>query len=240
VSAQKTQKKRPAPAVKRGRNQWVFPAVLAGVVVVGILAVVLVAAGGDDGDAPGGKEAVTEVSAEVAVEGTTLPAYSSSGLDGAVGDPAPTIGSVNFQGGNVSAGGATGSPYALVFLAHYCPHCQTEVPRLVALARNGQIEGVDVIGVTTGTTDQAPNYPPSEWLAREDWDFPVLLDDNQGSAGEAFGLRSYPFFVFVDADGNVAGRISGEISEEDLTVIFRALANGEQLPLPGVGASTTK
>ena len=46
-----------------------------------------------------------------------------------------------------------------MFLAHWCPHCQAEVPRLVSLAKGAQIAGVDLVGIPTNTTDQAPNYP---------------------------------------------------------------------------------
>jgi thiol-disulfide isomerase/thioredoxin len=118
-------------------------------------------------------------------------------------------------------GGATGSPYAVIFLAHWCPHCQAEVPRLVALSKNGQIEGVDVTGVATATSDQNPNYPPSEWLTGEDWPFPVMVDTASGTAANAYGLTGYPYMVFVDAEGKVVGRTSGEVGEEDLQKIFK-------------------
>jgi thiol-disulfide isomerase/thioredoxin len=215
----------------------VFPAVLGAIVVVGIIAVVLVASGGGDDEGPA---AVTEVAAEVRVRGDSLPRYAGSGQDAAVGRAAPELGSVDFRGRNVEAGGTTGSPYALVFLAHWCPHCQAEVPRLVAVGDGEGIAGVDVIGVATGTSDRQPNYPPSKWLHREGWEFPVLLDDASGTAANAYGLSGYPFMVFVDADGKVAGRISGEVSEADLTKIFSALAKGETLPLPGAGASSSR
>lgn len=236
--------KRKPPSVKRGAkrggNRWVFPTVLAGIVVLGIVAVALVATGDDDAKAPGGKEAVTEVASEVSISGKSLPRYTGSGNDPAVGTAAPGIESVDFQDEPASAGGATGRPYALVFLAHWCPHCQAEVPRLVAVGQGGKIEGVEVTAVATGTSPDQPNYPPSEWLAREDWPYGVVLDDEQGTAGNAFGLSAYPFLVFVDADGNVAGRTSGEISEEDLTAIFSALAKGDPLPIPGAGAGTQR
>lgn len=229
--------KRKAPTGKGG-NRWIFPAVVIGVVLVGILAVVLVASGGGDDSSGGGTDAVAEISENVTTEGTALPRYTGTGTDPAVGMEAPTLASIDFDGNPATAGGATGSPYALVFLAHYCPHCQAEVPRLVNVARNGTIEGVEVIGIPTATTSEAPNYPPSEWLAEEDWPFPILLDDDAGSAAQAYGLSAYPFMVFVDADGAVAGRISGEVSEADLEKVFRALAAGKALPLPGVGASS--
>jgi thiol-disulfide isomerase/thioredoxin len=238
VSAQK-KKKRPSPAAKRSRNSWVFPAVIVAIVVIGVVAVALTAMGGNDSGSSGPKNAV-QVSAEVSVDGSTLPDFDASAAkDPAVGLPAPEIGSVNFRGKNVQAGGATGSPYAVVFLAHWCPHCQAEMPRLVSAAENGQIAGVDVIGVATGTSDTNPNYPPSEWFAREDWPFAVMVDDASSTAASAYGLTGYPYMVFVDAEGNVVGRTSGEIAEDDLQAIFEALAAGDPIPIPGAGASSS-
>ncbi len=239
----KPPKKKPGPAVKRTGSSWVFPVVIIAVVLVGVIAVVVARSGGSDGGSGGGggsKNAV-EVSAEVSVDGASLPAFNATATkDAAIGLTAPTIGSVDFDGNNVQVGGATGSPYAVVFLAHWCPHCQAEVPRLVSLAKNGQIEGVDVTAVATGTSNQAPNYPPSAWLAREEWPFGAMVDTATATASGAYGLSSYPFIVFVDANGKVAGRTSGEIEAADLQKIFKALAAGETLPIPTAGASSSR
>jgi len=242
TQGKKSPKRKPGPAPRRAGSSWVFPVVIIAVVLVGVIAIVVARSGGSDGGSGGGgggKKAI-EVSAEVSVDGTALPAFNSGATkDAAVGLTAPTIGSVDFQGNNVQVGGATGSPYAVVFLAHWCPHCQAEVPRLVSLAKNGQIEGVDVTAVATGTSDQAPNYPPSAWLAREEWPFPVMVDTAAATAAKAYGLSGYPYMVFVDASGKVVGRTSGEIEAADLQKIFKALAAGETLPIPGAGASSS-
>ncbi len=226
----------------RSSNRWIVWVVLGVIAVVAVIAVVVVAAGGssDDGKtAANGKPVKFQTAPRLTVGGTSLPRFETSTRDPAVGMTAPTIDTVDFTGEPVQAGGATGSPYALVFLAHWCPHCQAEVPRLVDLAQGTKIAGVDVIGVPTGTTDEAPNFPPSAWLAREDWPFPVALDTATTKAAQAYGLSSYPYFVFVDAQGKVAGRTTGEIEPDQLEAIFQALAKGQTLPLPGTGASSS-
>jgi thiol-disulfide isomerase/thioredoxin len=221
-------------------NRWVVWAALGVIALVAVIAVIVVASGGGGNDkVSSGPAAEVETSPELTVDGTSLPAFQAGTRDTAVGTTAPTLASVDFAGKPATAGGATGSPYALVFLAHWCPHCQAEVPRLVDLAQRGKIAGIDVIGVPTGTTDQAPNYPPSEWLAREDWPFPVLLDTANRKAAAAYGLTGYPYFVFVDAQGKVVGRTSGEVAPDDLQAIFTALGKGQTLPIPGAGASSS-
>ncbi|NCZ56650.1 MAG: hypothetical protein EBY86_08450 [Acidimicrobiia bacterium] len=55
-----------------------------------------------------------------------------------------------------------GTPMLLVFLAHWCPHCQAEVPVLVKWNQSMLVpDNLDVIAVATGTDETAPNYPPS-------------------------------------------------------------------------------
>jgi thiol-disulfide isomerase/thioredoxin len=216
--------------------------VLGVIALVAVIAVVAVAAGGGGSDEASGKHsppAKFQTAPELTVGGTSLPRFDSTTRDTAVGMTAPTLDSVDFAGMPVQAGGATGKPYALAFLAHWCPHCQAEVPRLVDLAKHGQIAGVDLIGIPTGTTNQAPNYPPSAWLAREKWPFPVVLDTAKAKAAQAYGLSAYPYFVFVDASGKVVGRTSGEIEPDQVEAIFEALAKGRPLPLPGAGASSS-
>jgi thiol-disulfide isomerase/thioredoxin len=209
------------------------------IALVAVIAVVVVALSGGGNDDAKGKPAKFQTAPQLTATGTSLPRFDSTTRDTAVGMTAPTLDSVNFAGESVQAGGSTGKPYALVFLAHWCPHCQAEVPRLVSLAKGAQIAGVDLVGIPTNTTDQAPNYPPSAWLAREKWPFPVLLDTAKGKAGQAYGLSAFPYFVFVDAQGKVVGRTSGEIAPDQVEAIFQALAKGQALPLPGAGASSS-
>jgi len=113
----------------------------------------------------------------------------------------------------------------LVFLAHWCQFCQREVPLLVEWEASGEMpEGLDVIGVATATNPTNPNFPPSEWLTRENFPplWPVLADDANNTAGNAFGVSGYPFFVLMDETGKVVQRISGEISMDELNQVIEA------------------
>jgi hypothetical protein len=71
-----------------------------------------------------------------------------------------------------------------------------------------------------------PNYPPSEWLESEGWTPPVLLDDTEYAVGDVFGLTAFPFWVFVNADGTVAGRLTGALPAEAITQLAESLLDG--------------
>ena len=75
---------------------------------------------------------------------------------------------------------------------------------------------VDLVTVSTAADERRPNYPPADWLASEGWTAPVLADDGGQTAAEAAGLTAFPFFVAVDADGDVVVRASGELTPAQL------------------------
>jgi hypothetical protein len=113
------------------------------------------------------------------------------------------------------------------------------VPKLVELAKAGVFDGVKVSAVATGTVDRPDsNYPPSAWLKGEDWTFPVLADSPTGTAAQAYGLTSYPFFVLVNADGTVAGRGSGVLPADQIKANVEALKAGTDLPIASSGKSS--
>lgn len=220
-------------AARQRRNRTLLWGGVAVVVVVAVVVAVLAGGGGDDANATKWE------TAPVTVDGTPLPDFDSEqSPDPAIGDTMPTLdGKSIFDGTRVTIT-PNGKPQVIVFLAHYCPHCQAEVPRIVSLADQGVFDGVDVTGVATGTNEAAPNYPPSAWLDGEDWPFSVMADSPSGTAATAYGLPAYPYFVLVDADGTVVGRATGEISEDDLEANIEALKQGEPLPLTSSDQST--
>ena len=173
------------------------------VVLIAIAAVVVIAGSGDDDEAidPDNLPAQT---AAVEVTGTALPIFAEQ--DTAIGMTVPSV-TATLRDGGMTEIGPDGTPRLIAFFAHWCPHCQAEVP--VArdwLAHTDLPDGLEVIAVSTAVDPTADNYPPSAWFDREDWSTPVLLDDDNGSLAQAFGLRSFPFWVAVDADGSVVAR----------------------------------
>ncbi|MFN8027050.1 MAG: TlpA disulfide reductase family protein [Acidimicrobiia bacterium] len=193
-----------------------------------------VASGGSDDSSKASKSSGTET-APVTVSGTKLPAFTDASTDLAVGETMPTLTGKSLSGGGVEVA-PNGNPQMLVFVAHWCPHCQAEVPRIVTLANDGVFDGVDVTAIATGTNSGYPNYPPSSWLEREKWPFDVMADSTTFTAAKAYGLASYPYIVFVDKDGKIAGCTSGEIAPADLTKMVEVIKAGEPIPGCRLGA----
>jgi thiol-disulfide isomerase/thioredoxin len=236
VSQPQKTRRPPSPASRKGAQQDARRRLPLVAILIVVVAVVLVGAvfitslgGGDDngGDQPSNGGAVAEVQ-PVTVSGEPLAPFPGNGADDpSIGATAPVIDGKSFDGTPQSIGGATGRPSLLVFVAHWCPHCQAEVPRLVEWRADGTIpEDIDLVAVSTGVQSDLPNYPPSAWLEEERWPGGVLVDDADGTAAGYYGLPSYPYFVALDAEGRVVTRATGELDQQAIQDVVSKLQSG--------------
>jgi len=163
----------------------------------------------------------------VEVVGDVLEPLPESGDDSTIGLAAPILNGYAFDGSNLSVTPGDGKPYMLVFLAHWCPHCNREIPRLIEWQASGAVPAdLQIIGVSTGVANDRPNYPPSQWVVEKGWPWPVMADSEGVDAARAYGVSGYPFFVLVGADGEVKVRGSGELEIDQLNqIVNTALAS---------------
>lgn len=179
--------------------------------VIGGLVVLLVALGfavfggsGDGGDQAAGFD--LEAVARPTIEGDPVPT-------GATGVPAPSVVGDALLSEGQNELPIEGEGTMIVFLAHWCPACNAEVPVINAwLEEDGLPEGTELRAVATGIDPQRPNYPPDEWLRERSWTVPTIVDPD-GSIAAAYGLDSYPYWVFVDRDGIVVGAANAQPQE---------------------------
>jgi cytochrome c biogenesis protein CcmG/thiol:disulfide interchange protein DsbE len=198
---------------------WIVAGVIAVVVVALVLALV---GGGDDGPGAAADEAQTR---PITIEGAPLPLFDDPAADAAIGMTPPALRGSDFVGAPaelVPGGGKR----LVMFVAHWCPHCQKEVPLVAAWLASGDVP-VDITLVNTGyradTVGQGPTLEPSAWLRAEQWPAdvaPVVVDDERSSAAQAWGLPGYPYFVMLDDAGRVTGRTSGEKSLAELRALI--------------------
>lgn len=158
------------------------------------------------------------------VEGDFLPVLPDTGTDPALGLAAPEVTGEDFDGNPVEITN-DGKAKIILFVAHWCPHCQREVPIVSEwLAGDPLPDEVDLYTVSTAISRTRDNYPPSAWLEREGWTAPVVVDDGSNTIAGAFGLPAYPYWVFLDADGSVLTRVTGGIEPASLDNAVATLA----------------
>ncbi len=206
--------KQPEP---RNSGTFILIGAFVAMAVVAVVVAMLVS-GGDDSKVDSNLSQTQAIS----VKGT-LPALEGDSDDGAGGSASPVIDGKTFAGSPVTAPVA-GEPTMIAFVAHWCPHCQNEVPLITEWAGDGGLKGVQLVAVATATDKSQPNYPPSAWLSREGWPGKVIADDAKSTANNAFGVKGYPTLVFIDAEGKVRARLSGEQPKEALDAAIAKIA----------------
>ncbi len=193
-------------AAKSKNKLVIILGVVAAVVVAGLVAVFTVR--GDEPDA-----------VQVTVTGEPIPVLAGNapvGQDVAFGWDAPLISGSDWKGNPVTIDPSDGRPKLIVFLAHWCPHCQEEVPEVQAwLNETGGSSAVDLYGVATSINRSRPNWPPGDWLEREGWTSPTIMDKNN-RASIAYGLSAFPYWVALNSEGKVVFRIARGIGIEGL------------------------
>lgn len=161
----------------------------------------------------------------VLVTGAALPEFSRAIQEGApdIGlcQSAPVVSGYDYAGDEIVIDPARDGATMVVLLAHWCPHCNREIPVLNDWRDSGDVpEGLDIVGVSTGVDPTAANFPPADWLDEMDWQWPVLADSDAGaddpdddvvtSAFRAYGGASFPTMLVIGSDGRLLDRFSGE------------------------------
>jgi cytochrome c biogenesis protein CcmG, thiol:disulfide interchange protein DsbE len=160
----------------------------------------------------------------ITVTGAKLADLPEKGDDPSVGMLAPTMAGRDFQGSPVTVTPGDGRPKLLVFVAHWCPHCQREVPLLTTWFNDGSIpKSVDLVAISTSYQPSRGN-PPTAWMAKVGWPTTLIADDEKSTAAQAYGLTGFPYFVLVDAKGNVVARDSGELELATVKTLLAKLA----------------
>ncbi len=213
-------------ASERGSNPLLKGLIIGVVVLVAVAVGVSLLAGRDAQQQE--QSEVPEVS-DVNIEGASLPRFDGEEPDPAMERQAPAFAATSFDGTEVSVLPGDGTAKVIGFFAHWCPHCQRELPRIAAWMADNQLPaGVEVIAVSTSVDAGRPNYPPSAWFEQEQWPAVVVRDSADQEIAEAYGLAGFPYTVGVDADGRVVARVAGELNDEAWEFLVDFVA-----PIPG-------
>ncbi len=219
------------------KNRTVIIVVGVIVLVLGLAGAAVLLTGGDD-ESSGGVLAPGETTRPtygpdvqqnrpVDVTGDPLPGLDAVvDVDPALGLAMPVVEGATFDGNPVTVGGSSDGATLYVFLAHWCPHCNDEIPELIELNnRAGLPDGMNVVGISTGVDSTGPNYPPSEWVVDKDWpaQWPMMADSVESTSFLVNGGAGFPYLVIADADGTVLDRASGTKSAEQLAAWIQAV-----------------
>jgi len=167
----------------------------------------------DAGSAPSSGSAAASGSAASASAGAA-PASSSAAAaaDFAVYDA---------DGNTVKLSDYIGKPVVVNFWASWCGYCKIEMPDFQkAYEAYGDKIQFLMVDLTGGGNDT--RAAGDAVIAENGFTFPVFYDDDN-SAAYAYGIRSMPTSIFVDADGNLAGQNVGMVSADQLEAYIQQI-----------------
>lgn len=97
-----------------------------------------------------------------------------------------------------------GKPLMINFWATWCGPCRKEIPVLINIYNQYHEQGLEIIGISVDQRrDQVPPF-----VQQFDIPYVILYGDYQSTI--EFGLgRGIPVTIFIDAEGNETGRITG-------------------------------
>ena len=179
------------------------------------LAVALVACGSepevvDFGAEPG--EGAPAVPADSGVDATAAPAA----------EEVPPRDAVLFEGGWPEAAAFVereadaGRPTVMNIFASWCAPCRAEMPLLLNAREDNP--GVTFLGID----HMDPRQAGQEFVTEMGIDF-ATIHDPQGDVAFAVGARGMPTTVAFDRDGELVGRVIGELSSSSLQQLLDAV-----------------
>lgn len=162
---------------------------------------------------------------ETTISGDALPEYAGENdINISVGLQAPLFSGPD-QNSEIISLEKNGKSKILLFLAHWCPHCQAEVPIVQEYIDTfGLPADVEVIGILTSIDRSRDNYPPHDWLVEEGWSETQIYDLDR-EIGTVYGLNAFPYWVTLDKDLKVVNRVTGKLTPDQITVLINVLIN---------------
>ncbi len=177
------------------------------------------------GPGPSGSVADREPTGAIVVNGDRLAAFpgdrsvTDAGSDPAYGQVAPGLTGTDFDGAEVTIQ-PDGRRKAVVFVAHWCPHCQPLLATLSRLVAEQRVpDDLDVYVVSTHYMPEASPVQPQSWPILDELrgqGVRILRDDGDSRAATVYAEGGFPTIVYLDGNDRVVARSAGELDADAL------------------------
>ncbi len=139
-------------------------------------------------------------------------------------DPAPRFSAKTMTGEKFNNDSLKGQVVLLQFWTTWCPYCRREQPLVDAIDREFRDKGLVVLAVDVNESKKTVR----KYLEQNPRECRIVLTEDTNLAA-MYAANSYPIYVVIDRDGNVAGEQRGAAGERHLRfMLSRAgLSGGE-------------
>lgn len=126
---------------------------------------------------------------------------------------APDFKVYDASGNTVRLSDFKGKPVVLNFWASWCYYCKEEMPDFETLSKEHPEVQFMMINATDGV--QETEESAKEYIEKEQFSFDVFFDTSM-QAVFAYNISSFPTTIFIDADGNLVGGVSGMMNYDSI------------------------
>lgn len=95
------------------------------------------------------------------------------------------------------------------FWATYCPPCEREFPTLESAYQQYKDQSIEILAINVNE----PWRFVDSFIRKRNISFPVLLD-RHGDIAKSYNVINLPITFFINSEGEVVSKVSGEITEE--------------------------
>jgi peroxiredoxin len=133
---------------------------------------------------------------------------------GGEGDSAPQFSLSDTHGNRQDIGKYKGKIVVLNFWATWCTACRHEMPLLAEMQKKYEDKGVVVLGASVDDDKSQPLVQP--FAEKNKIPFPLLVGATSNQMKQLQLGEAIPATAFFDAEGNLIGRVLGELQKSDL------------------------
>ncbi len=145
----------------------------------------------------------------------------------ALNKPAPEVTLKDLDGKDVSLAQYKGKVVLVNFWATWCDPCREEIPWLIDMQQKYGPKGFTVLGVAMdeeGKSVVAPFVEKEKFTVNgqpSPMSYPILLG-NDAAADKFGGLLGFPTSVLISRDGKQIKRITGIISQDEISKVIES------------------
>src|ERR1700681_1817449 len=148
--------------------------------------------------------------------------------DKSIGTPAPEVHFKDLDGKDISLDDYKGKVVLVNFWATWCDPCREEIPWLIDMQQKYANKGFTVLGIAM---DEEGKSVVATYVSKEHFDvnsqkltmnYPIVIG-NDDIAEKFGGLLGYPTSVLISRDGKQVKRITGIISEAEMSHAIESL-----------------
>lgn len=138
---------------------------------------------------------------------------AETGILNAKTDPAPNFQLETIDGEVFRLKEHRGKVVVVNFWGTWCPPCRREIPDLISLQSEFGDQGLQVVGIALERSAGVKKV--RRFAEQQEINYPVGLGD-RSITQKYGGIRGVPTTVVIDAEGQIRGRLTGQVTEKML------------------------